>query len=234
MLVWCHSSSGMKSILILFLMSNTGIAAATGELTTVPFSRSEYALRATTSKEEVLLEASDLLVDFKYPNGKEGRGDLLVLFDKSSGHFVWHYGSPYMDMTRPKRRLAELFAHDSIAYVESDRIVIWKVMEGGGLRIDESSRRAENLYDAEAKALREVTGQLENIERGRGAKEYKELFLQLTHDFLSPKNSATWGPLKLLGVSRQDGRWQVIIEGQWKVKAILNDKYELIDTERIP
>jgi len=222
----------MTKVLMLFLISRAGIAA-TGELKPVPFTRGDYTLQATTDKGDTLLEARDILVEVRYPSGKEARGDLLVFFDKSRGHFLWHYTSLYRGMMKPERRLAEWFTHDSIAYVEDDRIVIWRMLGVTRLSIDESSKRAASLDDAEAKALREATAQLEKIEKGSGWIDYKEVSLNLTTDFAVPKNSPIAGPVKLFSVSKQDGKWEVMIQGQWTVKAILNHKYELMDVQRI-
>jgi hypothetical protein len=106
------------------------------------------------------------------------------------------------------------------------------------ISITESFEHADSLSDATVRALQSATLMLGEIERGTGGayeKRFKEISLSaLGPDFLSPKLSAAFGPIKLVGVSKLPSGWEILVEGQWKAKLTLNDKYELTSWVRLP
>jgi hypothetical protein len=105
------------------------------------------------------------------------------------------------------------------------------------LFVRESFSHADSLDEAETKALREATDELDYDAEKRGTLGSKQWttvsLLKLTMDFFLPKYSAGPSKAKLIGVSRREGNREILIEGQWKEKVVLNDKYEIVAMERI-
>jgi hypothetical protein len=51
--------------------------------------------------------------------------------------------------------------------------------------------------------------------------------------FFAPEESPGPRKAKLTGVSLQGNSWELRVEGQWKAKVMLNDKYEVIGRETV-
>jgi hypothetical protein len=130
-------------------------------------------------------------------------------------------------------RIARDLATNSQIYVAADRLAVFS----GGTQVmfvRDSLERASSLDDAQTKAFREAEAELGSMETSPPRRHFKEVPLPLPLDFFAPKYSAAPAKSRLIGVLRQDGKWTIIVEGQWKVRITLDDKYEVISTERVP
>jgi hypothetical protein len=218
----------------LIWMTLTTIATvAGGDLNPIPFTRGDHGISAITANGEVILAGREMLLDVTYPSGRAAKGDILVLFDKATGLFLWQYHAlnPRESQTP---QLAARLTDTSRVYVGNDRLVVF-TCRATPLYVLESSERADSLDDAEAKSLQAAREQLKEIEgNGHGRAKPYEVSLPLPRDFFAPPFSAAPGKATITEVSRKDGKWELLLVGQWKAKVILDDKYQPISWERVP
>jgi hypothetical protein len=187
----------------------------------------------------------EILVDGNYPSGKPSRGNLLVVFDPSTGHFLWvcdiYWANPEL-LREPGRlpphelRLTKSMQFNTKAlYVYEDHIVAF-TMDGGplGIYVRESAETAKDLDAAENEALRRVNRELAAFENDRMHGWRKvELSKHFGHDFLSPKDPGLIvGLPRLFDVAHNDN-WEIVLEGNWKARVTMNAKYEVVKVERV-
>jgi hypothetical protein len=177
----------------------------------------------------ISLAAREMLLDVSFPSGGAGRGDILILFDSSSGYYAWKFAR--LLASERTAMLAEDFRSHSKAYVASDRLVVFTAY-APMIFVRESAQRAPDLEAAEASALREATNILADIEAGR-PRDLKISLSKLGPEFFAPALSAGPGLITLAGVSREDGKWELTVEGQWREKVTLNDRYEVTGMARM-
>jgi hypothetical protein len=202
----------------------------------VPFTTSDHGIHASTKLGDATADGRELLVDATYPSGRNGKGGVFVLFDKASGFFIWYYRE--IGKNEPQSPgMVETFTSDSIPYVADDRLVVF-LKRDSDISVRESFERADSLDDSMSRALKSAADLLGEIERGSQGSYYKSFkdvpLTPLGRDFLGPKLSAAFGPIKLLSVSKLPSGWDILVQGQWKAKLTLNDKYETTGWEKIP
>jgi hypothetical protein len=169
----------------------------------------------------------------KYSSGKKLEGDLLVIFDASSKLYSWQYiesfGQPRPDTSAISGGPARVFA-------AQDRLFVF-YFTAPELWVREFARSASNLEDAMDKALREISDNFSSMEtqlRSVGFKDARNVRLPQAEDLFG--HPQTSGPRtgKLTGVARRDDHWELLVEGRWKAKFILNDKYEAVSWQKVP
>ena len=148
----------MKAAILTFvLMACTWAAGSPGIR---PVTRNDRTLPAVAGYGQIYVTARDMTADVDFPSGRSGKGRLFIIFDSSSGFFLetfhWepnaypqlflidHVGSLYRIGVAPDRLLAVNFAY--------------------GVGISESSEKAQNLDDAEAKSLKWIGDHLPDVE----------------------------------------------------------------------
>ncbi len=216
----------MRSFLVLCLMAAVVMGAAR-KVTPIPLTRSDGAIEVTTKDGRGFLATREMLAEVTYPD-RADKADVFIAFDKPRRLFFWIY-RPLSRNGLQETALAQSLSAESRVYLADDRLVLFV----GGVRttvaIHESSRRANSLEDAENRALREI-GDLE----GSGlARLYQDVPMPLPRDFFAPKFSAAPGRFTLLGISRVDSKWELLVQGHWKAKIILDENYEVTGWKRI-
>jgi hypothetical protein len=186
-----------------------------------------FRLQADGTTEETSIQAHSVMLDATMPSGAARKTNLFVLFDPAAGFYQWFFGIAY-DIEQPTD-FGMLTSGEMIAYTTKGGLTLFRV-GGGRLGVRESRARAGSADAAVAQSLREATAWLPDFERGDEA-NWKGISLRklLGADFLAAKGHAELGPLKLVQVSFQDGKWHVIVQGQWKEELVLDSKLEVVD-----
>ena len=116
-----------------------------------------------------------------------------------------------------------------------DRLVQISPIADPSLSILESAQRAGTLAEAEAKTLHAVAERLPSLENSAARPdEIVIVTLPLNRDFFAPRPSAGPQWAKVFQASRTEGKWEIIVEGQWRAKVLLDDRYKVLATERLP
>lgn len=205
--------------------------AQTSELRPVAAGRADQTISAYTPVGRMVLPAREVLVEGKYPDGKPLLGNLLIFFDPSTGRFLWDcstYHAPLEYRGVPGRLpehrplMTDMTRRNGlVVYADSTRLTAFGALPHD-ISTRESRQKAESLNEAENKALRDASDQLSAAEHN-GAYGWKSISLQehLSRGFFAPKGSAAPGGFVFSDVARDDDRWEIMLQGQWRVKVVL-------------
>ena len=133
------------------------LGAAEHRLTPIANSRFSRGVAAKSDHGDVSIALREMHVDISYSDGKARKGALMVLFDPSSGRYLWEFGQ--VPMNQQRTTISSGYGSVGIAYLASDRIVNFG-FRPPFLVAHESYGRASGIDDAETKALAEATGLL--------------------------------------------------------------------------
>ena len=204
----------------------------------VGFTRSTHSMHGFSPKGSVPLSVLRLQVDVHYRDDKVERGDLFVIYDPQTGHYIWLYGALRPDGV-PSDLLSDLESGKWAIYVEEDKIVEFVVQ--ADLDIQERGGRAASLDAAGAATLVEM-------ERWVATKKdriYNEsiqvpLYRAIGGGFACPEfGSNEFTPTcrfhaeKISSVTREGDNWRLVIENRWAQEVALDSKFALVRTKRI-
>ena len=211
----------------------TSICAWAG-VTPIPFGVSDRSISGRNQYGDVQIQTQELLLDLVYSSGMTGRGDLVVMFEQTTGQYLWHF----VELRRgefPTQSLADGYLKESKIFVASDRMVMFHA-QTGSILIRESVTRAGSLRAAVAAASQELDMALGEIEKGSSGsyfKKYVPVSLRLLgNDFLNPHRRAVLDSIKILDVMRLEENWQLTLQVESGANVALNSKYELLRVER--
>ena len=220
-------------------------SAQLGSLRPIMGARMDGAVPAQGPVGSAVLPARELLIEGAYPDGTPLRGNLFIVFDPSSGYYIWtchSYGAPAEHRRTPGRlpehRLFILnqrnrFPGEAAVYVDRNQMVAFEAVVHSML-IQESTRTASHMDDAEAKALQSAMAQLGILQHDTtfGSKRIS-LLEKLGNAFFTPKDSPLPGGFLVKSVSRKELKWEVEIEGQWRERLTLDDSGQVMSHYRI-
>lgn len=224
----------MRYELLVLILAACLCHAESRKVQPVAFTKSDKAVPADSKIGKVFLQGREQMVEVVYPSGREPRPEVLVLFDRGSGVFLWEYVEPGDRHQTPG--IADAFGRGyGIAYADEHRLLTFTIKSGPSpIFIHESSETADGLDDAESMALQQVADNIAKLASGEHWKTYHEVSLRsLEREFLGPKFSAVNGPIKLVGVSRTSKGWEIVIKGQWTEKLVLDEQFNLVDKVRL-
>ena len=89
------------------------------------------------------------------------------------------------------------------------------------------------MDDAENKAVRVARRSTTEFVRDIAPIPHTVLLRELANGLWIAPNHADFGPLKILEVLRDEEHWNLLIEGQWKLRLVVNDSYELVRSQRV-
>lgn len=219
-----------------FLFSALSVATAMGQFRPIATTRIERAISAKTDQGEIFVTARKLLLDVALPKWPSGKGLLFVLFDSSSGYFLWSLGR--VPKTQQTAGTLDGSWTRSRFYIAADRLVYFFFGQSD-LLIMESRAKANNLNDAEGRALSEAARR-DPVTLG-SYKSPDRVWINIGkllprdgwRNFCAPPDQPICGPMKLVDVIHKGNTWEVIVEGQWQQKFTLDDKYQVTATARI-
>jgi hypothetical protein len=199
--------SATKCMIIAVALGGWGLEAAPGARP-VPGSRNDHALTAARESGRTYLAGRELQIDLDFPSGRSRKGELIVLFEPSTGLFlrILHWANDY-----PKTPWTDMDAQWQFG-VAAGRLVIVTFAEGVG--IVQSTEKASSIDDAETQSLNWAQGHIADLEaRSSGGNiflavgkfEFPEGFLRLRHDPLGLR-------IKLVDMVWQGQGWDLTIE----------------------
>ncbi len=172
-------------------------------------------------------------------SGQTGRGQrslgVQVLYDVSTRRYQWMVEwileKPDPAFLHVKPQAADpgsVRVYSSLAGID----VFW--LSPQGLYVLNAPAEADSLEDAEVKVLKfaESASDAEHFPQ-LSARWRKVPLAVLSPAFWAGAVQAQIGPLKVLRVIQNGNGWSVTIEGQWKEVITLDDKYQLLRTERV-
>ncbi len=116
----------------------------------------------------------------------------------------------------------------------------------GRLAIQEHHERAESLDVAEAEAIAAIarSRSIEDRNGFAGPSKYVPLLNAIGIEFAcgaQPEPYMAWPPpncgfgaKSIVWISREDDNWRFVLRNHWDQEVILNSKYDLVRTRRLP
>ena len=210
----------IKWMLMIVALAVSIMAAAPG-VRPVTASRNNRTLTAVTESGQTYLAARELGVDLDFPAGQSGKGQLYILFEPSTGFFLQIFGWERNDY--PRTWIAQQEARSRVG-VTADRLVIVTFSDGAG--IIESTEKASNLDDAEAKSLKWIGDHLAQIEtrtdrelyratyRPLGRSDFPKGFLRpgLQHGSIEMIDPLPGLRVRLVDMVYKGGGWELTLE----------------------
>jgi hypothetical protein len=191
--------------------------------------RWEESLSASSPWGTVVLQVRDISLEGTYPDGRPLKSGLLLLFDRSSHCFFWEHS---LGIERAAGFRDGLLA----AYASKQHLTVFRVLPGMlTIYVWDAADKADSLDDADVKAI-EMARSRVGTPQSRQWYGWHEVSLTrvLGRDFISPRDSAApSGPLRIVSISRPEDNWEVVLDGQWKEKVTLNDRYEVVKVARM-
>lgn len=211
-------NSLMKSILVItFLAASSGsVLSAQPGVRPVAGSRKDRALTAMIDSRQTYLAAREMRVDLAFPSGKTGKAILFELFEPSSGYYLQTFGWAEKDYPAVSDSGSEGEEPRWRVGVTPDRLVMI-TLACNAIGITESTEKAANIDDAEAKTLGWVSDHLAEIEArtnhprqtliGLGRWDFPQGFFKVQDD---PRPCPV--SLKFLSMVRRDNGWDLMFE----------------------
>jgi hypothetical protein len=214
--------------------------AAAQSVSPVAFTESVHSIRAFSPSGDVALPVTRLKLDIQHRNGKNERGDLVVIHDPATGHYLWRYRKLNSESDNGSF-LTELDQGREAVYASPTALVDFFV--NSELYIGTHDRKFPSIGAAERASMAEIKQGLPMTE-GRGY--YTDLKEIVLYPFLGvefscppygdPKFSPMCGfGIKAISSIAQHGDgWRVVLKGRWEQELILGSQFNLVSTRRLP
>ena len=222
----------MQKTVGIFLSVTWFVTVLMGQLSPNATTKHDHALAAQADQGDLFVTAREMLVDISDPRWHSGKGALAILFDSSSGYYQWRL-APVAKNTQ-SADLTDGYGTLSRIHVSADRLVYF-AFGYPNLAVKESRTKASNLDDAEAKALQEAKTRLPAVLAHKMDDwVLTNLGKVLPYLFFVPMgSSAISGPIKIIEIAHKANTWELVLQGQWQEKIVLDDKYQVTATTRI-
>jgi hypothetical protein len=221
----------LKIVLVASALVLPAIAAG-NNLTPIQGTKHDHDLVVKSDTGDSTITAREMLVDVTYTDGRPRKGALVVHFDSSSGRYLWEFG--LVSMTDTASTVTTFYGTTAYIYKASDRLIIFGWYRTP-LVIHESTTKANNIDEAEAKSLSEAIIRLPaKLLHSTDDRVVIDTAKLLPHEFIMACELCS-GPakMKLLDVAHKGNTWEITIQGQWKEKITLDEKYAVTATARV-
>ena len=182
------------------------------------------------------LVAAHSMLSVHLPDGTPRQCELLVLFDPSSGKYLWEHDVVLREDEGYAKNFASMLStFNSALYADKDGIT-WFFFSGLNLTVGRSSGEAQNLDAAYDQALHELqTHWLEHLERKGEFRKMSEVWKLMPWDFSrGPADQRSIGAPAVENVTRSGTGWVLTIRGRWRGKLMLDQGFEATSVEHIP
>jgi hypothetical protein len=198
--------------------------------------------KATSEGVAIPIEAREVTLSATYPSGKDEPAKLAVLFEPKSHLYLWEFYSAPRFGKFEDLRVLDNMTWNSAYGIGNGRLVDFAMP--GEMSVRDSTERAADMDDAERRALHESDLQLATFDTAPQMKTIlvgkKIATTDLALDpsgrtsFLAPPNRSDPGPYPVhVQAAYIDGKWEVLLEAQFKVKVVLDNNYQVLKVERI-
>jgi len=169
-------------------------------------------------------------VDLTFRSGRSTPGAVVVVYEPTTGLFWWNYEEIDPQATTG---IIQYLRQLSALYLASDRLVSFSTSQSRELDVRESMERATSLKAALDSAVATVVKSRDVIARGPISWFTVVDLSSLGVDFfMQPGTSAIIHSPRIVRVTFAPGRWEVVIEGWSRQRAIvtLDESYKMLGT----
>lgn len=200
----------------------------------VALSESHQGIHAFAPSGELTLSAVRTQLEIQHAAGRSERGNLVVVHDYRTGLFFWHFAH---DETGSY--LYQLQSGIAAVYVTPSTVVDFNWP--GPFFAKEFTTMADSSEAAIGVAMEEIEGKIRNNER-RPLQDYKTVDLGPAirdlqcgnfgdPDFIGRCRSEN---NRIVSVKQEGDNWRLILRNRWDQEVILDSKFNLVSTRRLP
>ena len=224
----------MRFVVFLSVLSCASLLAEE-PVSKVAFTESKSAVRASTPYGETTLPVVRVQLEIHTSAGKTERGNLVVVYDPDSGHYMWH--NAIANHPGDSGSLYDDLESDADVLYAAPASLLNFSMPGGDLFIQEHPERAANLDAAERASIDDIERRaLANNLYAFDVKEvplFKAIGRQFACDPQNDQQSCFFTAKTIVSVSREGENWRVVVRNRWDQEIILDSKFNLVTTRRV-
>jgi len=204
---------------------------AQNKLTPIQGTMYDHGLVAKSDGGDSAITAREMLVDVVY-NGRPRKGALVIYYDSASGRYMWEFAP--VPLTDTSSTMTRGYGTTGFVYTSADRLIIFS-WYFSTLAIHESFTKANGIDDAESKALSEATARLPaKMVHATDDRIVINTAKLLPSDFpLACVMCSGPALMKVLDITHKGNTWEMTLQGQWKEKITLDEKYQVTGTSRV-
>jgi len=177
-------------------------------------------------------------LDIRFANGKTQRGDLVVLYDPETKHYLWLFApeNPGKLGFLPDLQLGAMGVYSSPA-----GMVMFCMPTD--LSVREFTKSASSLDEAEQLSIAEIESRLPTFEGNGFATDGTDLSViqQIGREFACPPfGDADFRPVcgfhaeRFASIQREEGLWRLVVETRLRQEIVLDSKFQFVSTRRLP
>ena len=200
----------------------------------VPLSGSKHHLTANSASGEVSLNASRMLLDCHFPSGKKGRGDLLVIHDPQSGHYLWRYSQHAQSGTSSGFLKAFQSKIDAL-WVEPKGIVEFYIPSSYGF-VKVYTEQASSLDSAVQASIDEIQQGLAIFENNGFNRNHLELKIGgLDREFRCEPLNSFCGDQKnqVISVTKDAENWRLLLRNRYDAEVVFDQDFKWISSKQL-
>jgi hypothetical protein len=222
--------------LLLFLLPLSWAWGLYGQpVSKVAFTESQSSVRAFSPAGKIMLSAERVQLDARRQDGKTERSNLIVVYDPETGHYFWrNIVLNYPGETTPLYE--ELNAGSAALYSTPGALLYFGMTLS--LYVEEHSERSDSLDSAESAVLTEIGRRLlAGSGYGLPANDipvYKEIGRAFACDPVNDRPNCWFTAKSIVSIGRDGENWRLVVRNRWDQEIILNLKFELVSTRRLP
>ncbi len=201
----------------------------------VGFSDSAHSVSAFSPSGEVTLQAVRTQLDIRHADGKNSKGDLTVIYDAQTGHYLWRF----IPASHPGDKTNFLDALNFGGAVYSGPDGISDFAFGSTVGIFDSRESAGSLAAAQRSAIDEILRRLPALEKNgydpgiKAVPLYRQIDNGFACDPLEPRANCGFTG-HFISVDRIGENWRLVVRNRWDQEIILDNGLNLISTRRLP
>jgi hypothetical protein len=200
----------------------------------VGFSRSTHIINAFSPGGQIALAVVRLQIDISYPDGKRVRADLVVVYDRRSGHYFW-LCHPQTHEKDTSSFLDALEADQQSVYSGPGSLIEFAL--SSALYESEHSGRAESLPAAERASIEEIERNLPAFEQSgfRMDSRIIPITKALGNEFrCAPLHAECHDENnRIVSIAQEGGKWRLVLRNRFDVEIVLESKFNLVSSRRI-
>jgi len=218
-------------IAIVFLIGTTASAQSVSR---VPSSEIKDSVPGFSPSGSTTMPAVHIQLDISYPHGKKEIGDLTVVYDGQSGHYLWRYTAI------PSHAATASFFDD----IKSGREAIYADADGlvdlvfpQALFVKVYTQRAASLDEAVSEAINEIQQGLAAFEVASYHLDYRPIDLRkaITDDFrCAPLHANCQDNLNTIAaVGKEGSNWRLTLRNRFDLGVLMNQSFVLLSAQQL-
>ena len=200
----------------------------------VPPPEARHMIQGFSASGSISLQAISIHLTFRQADGRSAGGELMVLRDPGTGHFMWTFVQSSQPNESKGLLLREYQAPTHAIWVASEGLIDFSL--AGQLHLTKYAQRSGSLDIAERLSLEELKRALLTVEKDRFRRNAVQLLIkEFDRDFSCPPLSAICLDYKstIESVSKDGDNWRLVLRNRYDVELMFDSKFNWVSTKQL-